>query len=350
VSIKFFCSCGQSLRARDEMASRRCRCPRCGNPVGVPSLRPTHAGTQAAPMTPEERYRLRRGRSVGWAESSRPTSGDRVGLEDSAHPTTTDLPPPKPPRRTPKLRQRRQLEQHWYQCLAYPFLNWKLLLFLAFLLSVTMVGVLLTFQEFPAFSVMSLQGWFPWVCSILLVTLIVAYAYATVECALISALAGAGPALYWAGLPFKSGLRWLVCFLAGPIVPVGCAVYFWIYGGDLDPLDWIILAELGVFAAAFWLLAIVCTNERNRLRDANPLRVMRLVHRLKARAVVPVLIAPALGIVHVWLGLSALLNLHGHIFTSWLLLMLCWWSGLSWATFLLRLLGVWCYRASSAHG
>jgi hypothetical protein len=142
----------------------------------------------------------------------------------------------------------------------------------------------------------------------------------------------------------------LVCFVVGPIVPVGCAVYYWMYGGDLAALDWIILAELGIFAMAYWLLAIVSANERNRLTDATPLRVIQLVHGLKARAVVPVLIAPALGIAHVWFGFSALNRLHEHVFVSWLLLTICWCSGLFWAAFFFRLLGVWCYRASPAHG
>jgi len=60
MSIKFVCSCGKRLRARDEMAARRSMCPRCGAPVGFPSLRPTHSGTVAAPLTPQERRRLRR--------------------------------------------------------------------------------------------------------------------------------------------------------------------------------------------------------------------------------------------------------------------------------------------------
>ncbi|HEY7307870.1 MAG TPA: hypothetical protein VH643_00785 [Gemmataceae bacterium] len=45
MSIKFICSCGKHLRARDEMAARRSMCPRCGAPVGIPSLQPTHGGT-----------------------------------------------------------------------------------------------------------------------------------------------------------------------------------------------------------------------------------------------------------------------------------------------------------------
>ena len=225
-----------------------------------------------------------------------------VGLEDSAHPTGITATVPEPHPRTPKVRRRRQLERHGYQCLAYPFLNGGVLLGFALILSVAMAGVVLTVQNFPPFSLKSISEWLPWISWVLFVMLIASFAYTTVECALISALAGEGSALYWpgwnGGFPLKSGVRWLVCFLAGPIVPVGVAGYFWIYGGDLAVLDWIILVELVVLAAAYWLLAIVSANECNRLRDANPLRVALLVHRLKFRAVVPVLIAPALAIAH----------------------------------------------------
>src|SRR2546423_851321 len=63
MTIKFICTCGKHLRARDEMAARRSVCPRCGSPVGIPSLKPTHPGTAAAPMTPLERIRHARHRA-----------------------------------------------------------------------------------------------------------------------------------------------------------------------------------------------------------------------------------------------------------------------------------------------
>ena len=55
MTIRFVCGCGKHLRAREEMAARRVVCPGCGNLVGVPSLKPTHRGTVAAPLTPLER-------------------------------------------------------------------------------------------------------------------------------------------------------------------------------------------------------------------------------------------------------------------------------------------------------
>ena len=84
MSIKFVCSCGKHLRARDEMAERRSMCPRCGAPVGVPSLRPTHAGTTAAPLTPQERRRLRSDKPSADAASGVAFSAPRACVSRSA--------------------------------------------------------------------------------------------------------------------------------------------------------------------------------------------------------------------------------------------------------------------------
>jgi|SRR5579875_792743 hypothetical protein len=344
MSIKFICSCGKHLRARDEMAARRSMCPRCGAPVGIPSLRPTHPGTPAAPLTPQERIRLNRNKP-----SVETASGAALALREKSTLGTLTGPrsPDDEPSPTPKVRRRRQLEQHWYQCLAYPLLSRNVLVCFALILSVGMGGIVLTIQNFPSFSPTTLSNWFPWVSSLVFVVMIAAYAYSTVECALTSALEGKGAASYlpsWSAAdPLKSGMRWLFCFFAGPIVPVGLVVYFWLYGGDLTAIDWAIMTELGIVAAGYWFLVVICANLRNRLRDANPRCVVQLVQHLKYRAIVPILIAPTLALAHVLFGLFTLSLLHEHMFAGWLLLTGCLCSALFWSAFLFRLLGVWCY-------
>jgi hypothetical protein len=91
-------------------------------------------------------------------------------------------------------------------------------------------------------------------------------------------------------------------------------------------------------------LSVVAITESNRFRDANPVAVLRLVDRLGYRAAVPVLLAPAILLAHLYAGFSALMQLHRQ-FVGWMLLACCWGSVLFWGTFLFRLLGVWCYRA-----
>jgi hypothetical protein len=344
VSIKFICSCGKHLRARDDMAARRSMCPRCGAPVGVPSLRPTHAGTVAAPMTPQERRRLRREKSPDPFDPEPPV------------PVTTALPPPAPsnitkaslPWRVPRVRRRLHMEDHWYQCLVYPFLNRRLLLVLALPLTVLSAGFILSIPELPRFAeIISTSRW-PYYAPFLIIPLLFfVFTCATVECALTSALAGQGLGTFWPSQSLvpvlKSGLRWLLCFLAGPSVLLALAGYYWLYGGDLTALDWVIVLELIVLAAAFWLLAVVSSVERDHLCDVNPVHIAQLLRRLRFRAVVPVLIAPALMCAHGAVFFFALAELH-QLNSAFLLLACCWGSGLFCITFLFRLLGVWCYH------
>ncbi len=365
MSIKFYCSCGKPLRARDEMAARRSICPRCGAPVGIPSLRPTHAGTDAAPLTPQERRRSRRDKPPHGDD----TADDLFAITITVPPwdpfispavppvVTTTVPPWSPfatpsappgkqrPRRRPRPRQ---LETHWSQCLAYPWLCRRLLA--AFTLALTLLSgaTALLLPQMPGWPELSWNTLY-WLSPFLLMALLILpCACGTVVCALTSALAGQGPGVYWPGRHIVSALaaclRWLVCFLAGPVVPATLAGYFWLWGGDLTGLDWAILAELCVLAIAYWLLAVVQSTESGRLRDANPLRIAQLVQRLRYRAAVPVLVAPALVLAHGLVALFSLAELHRFTLGGWLLLACCWGSGLFWATFLFRLLGVWCYR------
>src|SRR5262245_28183660 len=101
MSIKFFCSCGKHLRAREALAGKRSVCPQCGQLVGVPSLEPTQRGTAPVPMTPGEKARL--GRATSAEPPAEAAPPDRTG---------------KPKRRW--LRRMRALEKHWYQCLWFP--------------------------------------------------------------------------------------------------------------------------------------------------------------------------------------------------------------------------------------
>jgi hypothetical protein len=343
MSIKFICSCGKHLRARDEMAARRSMCPRCGAPVGIPSLRPTHPGTIAAPLTPQERRRLRR-----YAPPSEDASSPNITTAITP-PQTAEVPhTPSRPARTPRLRRLRHLEAHWYQCLGYPFFGWRLLLTLTLALTLLSGCAVLLIPELPRLAQLSPNEWLVYSPCWLAPLLLLAYTCGSLECALTSALAGEGGGMYWpgryVGAAIKSGLRWLLCFLAGPILLAALGAYYWLYGGDLTGLDRVILAEMGILAVAYWLLAIVSSSETNRFRDANPVRVMQLVDRLGYRAVVPVLVAPALLCTHGLLALFALTELHRHSLVGWVLLACCWGSSLFWGTFLFRLLGVWCYR------
>ncbi|HKI32015.1 MAG TPA: hypothetical protein VKA46_09105 [Gemmataceae bacterium] len=360
MTIKFVCSCGKRLRARDEMARRRSFCPRCGQPVGIPSGEPTHPGTAAAPLTPAERLRLGRRREGTPAADSatvtlphprRPSPSptaevarDRVGTLVLALLTG---------RRAPGKQRHRPPETRWYQCLLYPFHDWRLWVGPALLLTaLSIAGVLLAprlLLEEPGDAV---PRWTLRLSAVLGLFLGVGFTYNFLGCVLRSAARGDTSPVRWAGhtLLAASGAAvvWLACILAGPVVPAALAVAYWLQCGDPAAVDWLILGELGILTVGYGLLVLAAVGERGRLRDANPLQVIDLAHRLGFRAALVTVAGSALALAQGVLLVVAALELHRAWPVGVLLLAASWFGGLFGATFLFRLLGVWCYRTRPA--
>jgi hypothetical protein len=174
------------------------------------------------------------------------------------------------------------------------------------------------------------------------------YACGLLECTLAAASAGDAGCVRWpgrdVGLALKSSFTWSICFLAGPVVPAGAGVLYWVNCGEPDALDWVILAELATLAVAYWLLALLSVCRHGGLRGVHPLHVAVLAHRLGPRTPVVAAAAGALVLVHGWFGVAALENLHLKPGEGVARLMLCWLGLLVGAAFLFRLLGVWSYH------
>jgi len=349
MTIKFICTCGKHLKARDEMASRRSICPRCGSPVGIPSLKPTHAGTVAAPLSPLERVRLAR---------------DRAPLPAAVPLPLPEIPPPVAPRRIdPRLvhllstrgERRsnltgRHLEKHWSQCLLYPLRAWRLCLGLAVLLTLFSSGFAVFVPRLAAepsndplaMAAVRLSG-------ILLLVLVVGLPCSFLECVLTSAVAGEVYYILWSGNPLnvvlRSGIKWLGCFLAGPIVFAAAAWLYWLRCGDPSLLDWLIITELGVVTIAYWVFALLTFTDRGRLNGLNPVAVVDLTHRLGWRALAVVVAASLLLLAHAWVLILGVATIYTPGLMGWLMLIGGWLSGIFWSTFFCRLLGVWCHRS-----
>ncbi len=346
MTIKFICSCGKHLKARDNMAARRSVCPRCGSPVGIPSLKPTHAGTVAAPMTPAERQRRTRERAA--ASVSGPSPADAV-ISEAPRPLDTRLVrlvsargprQPNPPGRI--------LEQHWHECLLYPLRAWHLYFGAALLMSVlsaVMVALLPRFLAEPPADPLMLRM-FHLMCVLLLV-LLVGIPCSFLECVLTSATAGEVYYIRLSAHPLVvvmlSGAKWLACFAAGPVIFASAAWYYWLQCGDPHLLDWLILGELGIATISYWMFALLSVSDRGRWRDLNPVAVVDLAHRLGWRALAVVVAAALLFLGH-GLVLVECLEVVRDSKSKGLLLLACVWvSGLFWSTFFCRLLGIWCH-------
>jgi hypothetical protein len=363
MAIKFICSCGKHLRARDEMAMRRSVCPRCGNPVGIPSLRPHAPGEEHGPMTPQERLRWAQKRRPPPAEDTPPPRARKRPRNDAppeAGSPVLDAAPPRPLDPTavrqatspkpPPRRHSRPLGTRWYHCLLYPFHAGLSILGLAIGLTALSAGVLVLLPVLAA----KLHAWDrggpdgPALVGLLavLVLIVVGDTWGFLARVLASAATGDIHIVRW---PERNLRRWarstllgVVCFLAGPIGLPVVAFQYWLYAGDLGVLDWVILAELAVATVAWWTLAVVAATWRGRLLDATTWGVVRTVWTLGPRVVAVCGLAGVVVLAH-GLALSwALVHVKSHFTGAVVGLLACWLSLLFWMTFLFRLLGTWC--------
>jgi hypothetical protein len=169
-----------------------------------------------------------------------------------------------------------------------------------------------------------------------------------------SGIAGEYRHVRWPGrkinMALKSCVTWFVCFLAGPTVPIAVAVLFWLRAGELEVLDWLILAELIIVAISYWILVLLTVNARDGLANAHPLRVAEQAARLGWRSIGVAVIGGLLALIHGLIAFAAIGNLQKELGGGWFLLILCCVSGMFGATFLFRLLGVWCHHLEVVTG
>jgi hypothetical protein len=342
LTIKFFCACGQKLRARDEMAKHRMRCPRCGGPVGVPSLEPIHPGG-LAPLTPWQREMLARKRKAA--------AGEPVAETPEA--------PPKPPSSRVRLladkaKRRadlagRHLEKHWYECLLYPLRALRFCLGLALILMALSASLALFVPQLflgpPPDDTWTMTLY----CLAVVVPLVllVALPCSFLDCVLISAAAGEVYYIRWSGNPLLtllySGAKWLGCFLAGPVLFAGLAVLYWLQCGDPDRLDWLILAELGLVGVAYQAYALLAVSSRGWLAGLNPVAVIDLAHRLSWRTLAVVFAAALVLLAHGLALVAGVAEVHDNPLPGLFMVTAAWLSGVFWGTFFCRLLGIRCY-------
>jgi hypothetical protein len=231
-------------------------------------------------------------------------------------------------------------ETHWWQCLVYPIRAWKMLLGLSVAWSLT-TGLLMGFLA----EHLEQKGWKVLALALMLALPLFGYTWAFFRCTLISASQGEagivsvpGRDTVWAG---GSTCLGLICSLAGPVVPIVVAVLFWLNSGDLLLIDWLILEELATLAVAHWVLALAACQVGGRPWDAGPAGIVQLVRRLGWKTTAGVFLASAPAAAFALVGLSML---EYPTPKGWLVISLCWVGGLSWLVFLLRWLGLACFR------
>ena len=144
------------------------------------------------------------------------------------------------------------------------------------------------------------------------------------------------------------GLRtcghWLGCFLAGPAVLFGIALEYWIYSGDLSPMDWLIVSELGIAGVGWCMISLLLAAADETIRVPTPAQVLKVALRMRWKTVELTLLATAVLLGHFAAAICGIAQLHANPVSAVPLLWLCWTSGLYLATFTFRRLGLTYYR------
>jgi hypothetical protein len=344
VSIKFVCSCGKHLKARDEMAERLSICPRCGSLVGIPARQPRY---------PEGAARLPPARRL----HDKPDQ--RITIAPPTAPTATSPPPPRNPYVVRLLSMRsaprpdlsgRHLEEHWYECLLYPFRAWQLCVILAVLMTFVSAAVaalvpsLVAEQPPDRYTRIGVN-----VSGVVLLLLVVGLPSSFFDCVLSSAVLGEIYYIRWSGnalfTVLRVGIKWLTCFLTGPVLFAGAAVAYWFECGEAGVIDWMIMIELGIVAIGYHLLVLLSLTDRGRLRDLNPLAVADLAQRLGRDALIVIGGGAALLLGHAVLLVTGVATMHTTPPLGWSLLAGGWLSAVFCSTFFCRLFGIWCHHS-----
>lgn len=360
MTIKFYCSCGKKLRAKDAMAARRAVCPQCGQRVGVPASTSTTRSGYTRPLSVEE-Y-LQHPRNPDLEQDFRPNSAaaDAASkLAERYFPESGVPAPPEPGKRKKsdkplpswligeRLRPRSALDFAWRICqLLVPAAGIRMLG-----LGFTLAGLVLVtalalpqaqdfLQEQEAIKLLALAP-------VVMVPLyLIGQVCAWFLCVLVSEISGHKNERTWIDFNVKQAFTGFACFaltfLAGPVAPAALGLWFWLHSGDMKPIDWLILAELGLVAGGYWLLALVEISMSPWPRLPNPNRVAELAERLGWRTVAAVATAAVLAVIHGWILRGALLDLLvepgrgiAALFVWGVSVLLC-------GSLFMRLVGCWC--------
>ena len=376
MAIFFSCLCGQNLREPDERAGSPSCCPVCGLRMRIPFLRhPDPLGGSASdsaddsdipqlvPLVPTLELRAVEVPAPPYAppplrrHSPPPPEQD----EDDTYPLARDWHDLGGTGRQERAEARRllsravrdlkekrflrrswPLEKHWFEFLAYPLraLPCVLLLAVAWATLTAILGAVMP----DGWDATEIVTHLPVLLPVLMIVFVLfGYTIAFFQATYGLARAGTAGFIAWPGKDLgatvRGGTQGLLAFLAGPIVPAVVGFLFWLGSGELNTLDWLILWELGIVAAAYWALALLAVQRNMSLCDLRPAAVMKSVRQSGFRAPLTALLLAIPAVGQALQTLEALDSPQRNP-AGWLIAVLCWIGQLSWVVFILRWFGV----------
>lgn len=315
--IRFECACGRKLKARDKAGGCRTLCPACHEPVAVP--RRAAAETDSVPISPSAAPSRR---ADGARE--RPSRGkrERISL-----------------RKLPKWKQlQSRSDPQSGEAIG------SVLLALCRLTVAPALLVSLVIYAWPRLAQLNQNEiLIPMLC-LSIPLLVTAFSYSCADLKTLTADNWFGSRKKKTGRqpkptdrPAAGGLRWLVFVMCGPSVATFAACQYWLYCGDMTPIDWMIVIELLMAAVAWWLVSFAVSFGRTRKEFPTPAVVvataLRMGWRLLAMTVPATLLLMGLFLCCV----ASVMQLHESPVAGGCLIWLCWTCGLGCAVLCLNI-------------
>ena len=359
MTIKFVCSCGKRLRARDDLAARRLACPRCGKPVGIPSSNQPRHTPLIDPLAPSSRPSRQEteSNSPGWepneaAARAAAELADRLRLmgDDGSVELTAASARAKAAApiayRPSMFRQSRDPGTRWYHCLLFPRAAVTRIIVLGCVLGLFAViapieaRVLLISDGTQAPADRLLYGSGLVVAALALLSQISAWFVCVLAAERTGQLSVADLSVRQVGLALRSFAVVICTGLGGPVVLAGLCLWFWIHTGQMQFVDWLILGELSFVMASYWLFALAEACLSRWPRPAGPMGVARLIHQLGPRSLVAAGLAWGFVVLLVAFLERALQPVEGQLGLLKILsyAIMC----ILWGSVMLRLTGMWC--------
>ena len=155
MTIKFVCSCGKHLRARDHLAARRLACPRCGAPVGVPPSAQPFVDPMALPA--KSVPKISDANEPGWEsnEAAARAAAElserfrKLGQEEFSKQVASSSRSKRArlAARLPRFRQTWDPGTRWFHCLIFPAAAWGRMLLLGLALAIFALAIPLQVQR-----------------------------------------------------------------------------------------------------------------------------------------------------------------------------------------------------------
>jgi len=320
--VTLVCSCGMKLKAPGAVPGRVGKCPRCGSMLKVPEAE--EAPPPAAPPAGETFVGSRARRTT---PSKVPARQQSDGL----------VMPPKNP------------ETRLVDSLTYPLWNSSGLAMLAFMPPLLAFATAPLFMILPMFSSNLAVAMIGVIWSIpQLLILVVVFGYVLLFLGQVLTTSASGEVTQprspsWDLTEIARGLaRWSWALIVGGVVGGMPPLLYWIWCGDVDWLDRIVLVDLVVPGMAYAQMALLSALIHDSPLAANPVTVTVAIRRVGWGYLVPCLFTGSCVLV---LGFvfGAVLQMKGE-FAQFAAYYGFWVAALYAAMVMLRRLGLFCFR------